>query len=213
MSLVQGYLPSDLVDDLSALVYIIKGQIYNRVNTIDIVKVLKVNDDDTLDVIPIIKDTNPANEPIDESPIYGIRYIKWQFGKNSLKAKPEVGDIGLILICKKDTSSIDAGIIGSKAKYNPADGIYLGGLNGLNQEPTQFIEFKQDEVNITGTGTIKIVAPTVNIEATTANVNATAINLGGQGGKPVARQGDNVVAGTTVIGQIQAGSSKVFAVD
>ena len=213
MSLVQGYLPSDLVDDLSALVYIIKGQIYNRVNTIDIVKVLKVNDDDTLDVIPIIKDTNPANEPIDESPIYGIRYIKWQFGKNSLKAKPEVGDIGLILICKKDTSSIDAGIIGSKAKYTPADRIYLGGLNGLNQEPTQFIEFKQDEVNITGTGTIKIVAPTVNIEATTANVNATAINLGGQGGKPVARQGDNVVAGTTVIGQIQAGSSKVFAVD
>ena len=220
MSLVQGYLPSDLVDDLSALVYIIKGQIYNRVNTIDIVKVLKVNEDNTLDVIPIIKDTNPANEPIDESPIYGIRYIKWQFGKNSLKAKPEVGDIGLILICKKDTSSIDAGIIGSKAKYNPADGIYLGGLNGLNQEPTQFIEFEENKVTIKGTGTIKIDAPTVEVsattvkvDATTANVNATAINLGGEGGKPVARQGDNVVAGTTVIGQIQAGSSKVFAVD
>lgn len=206
MSLIQGYNPSDLVDDLNALVYIIKGQIYNRVNTVDIVKVVAVNEDNTVDVIPIIKDTNAAGEPIEEVPIYGLRYMRWQYGVNALKAKPAVGDIGLILVCKKDTSTLEAGIVGSKTKYNTADGIYLGGLNGLNSEPTQFIEFEENKITIKGTGTI-------TVEAQTANVNATAINLGGAGGKAVARQGDNVVSGTTVIGQIQAGSSKVFAVD
>ena len=205
-ALKQGFTPDALIDDMSALLYMIRTQIENRVNTVDIVKVIAINDDDTINVIPIIKDTDNDNAPIEESPIFRIRYIKWQFGANSIKAKPEVGDVGLALVCKKDTSSIAAGIVGNKSKYNTANSIYLGGLNGLNAEPTQFIEFKDNEITITGTGTI-------NINATTANVNATMINLGGEGGKPVARQGDNVVSGTTVMGQIQAGSSKVLAVD
>lgn len=206
MEVKQGYTEDVLVDDMSALLYIIRTQIESRVNTIDIVKVINVNGDNTIDVIPIIKGIDNEKNPIDEVPIYGVPYIKWQFGSNAIKAKPVVGDIGLFLICKKDTSSISAGVVSNNSKFNTGNGIYLGGLNGFNSEPTQFIEFKDNEITITGTGTI-------NINATTANVNATMINLGGEGGKPVARQGDNVVAGTTVIGQIQAGSSKVMAVD
>ena len=206
MEVKQGYTEDVLVDDMSALLYIIRTQIESRVNTIDIVKVINVNGDDTIDVIPVIKGIDNEKNPIDEVPIYGVPFIKWQFGSNAIKAKPVAGDIGLFLICKKDTSSISAGVVSNNSKFNTGNGIYLGGLNGFNSEPTQFIEFKDNEITITGTGTI-------NINATTANVNATMINLGGEGGKPVARQGDNVVAGTTVIGQIQAGSSKVMAVD
>ena len=205
-ALKQGFTPDVLVDDMSALLYIIRTQIESRVNTIDIVKVTNVNDDDTIDVIPVIKGVDNEKNPIDEVPIYGVPYIKWQFGTNAIKAKPVAGDVGLLLINKKDTSSISAGVVSNNSKFNPGNGIYLGGLNGLNVEPTQFIEFKDNEITITGTGTI-------NINATTANINATMINLGGEDGKPVARQGDNVVSGTTVIGQIQAGSSKVMAVD
>ena len=202
----QGFTPECLLDDLSALEYIIKSKIDNRVNTVDVVRVIAVNENNTVDVIPIIKNTTPSNEPIEETPIYGLRYIRWQYGTNGIKAKPSIGDIGLILVCKKDTSAIEAGIIGNNSKFNTANGIYLGGLNGLNQEPTQFIEFTENGIEITTNGTI-------NINAATANINATMVNLGGQGGKPVARQGDNVVSGTTVIGQIQAGSSKVMATD
>lgn len=206
MEAKQGYTEDVLVDDMSALLYIIRTQIESRVNTIEIVKVIKVNEDNTIDVIPVIKGVDNEKNPIDEVPIYGIPYIRWQFGLNAIKATPTINDIGLLLINKKDTSTIAAGIVSNNSKFNPGNGIYLGGLNGLNQEPTQFIEFKENEITITGTGT-------VNINAITANINATMINLGGQGGKPVARQGDNVVSGTTVIGQIQAGSTKVLAVD
>lgn len=200
----QGFTPECLLDDLNALEYIIKSKIDNRVNTIDIVRVIAVGEDNTVDVIPIIRNTTPSNEPVDETPIYGLRYIRWQYGLNGIKAKPSVGDIGLILICKKDTSSIEAGIVGNNSKFNTANGIYLGGLNGLNQEPTQFIEFKDDGIEITSTGTI-------NINATTANVTATEINLGGEGAVGVAKIGSRVTnngqpSGTTV-GFIAEGST------
>lgn len=207
--------PKDMASGLNSMKYVIDRVVKGMVNTILIVRVSAVHDN-TIDVKTVIKDLSDSGQLVDTYTIPSVKYIKWQFGKNVLKAKPEVGDIGLLLISKQDTSGLvkdGESVCQTNSCYNIGDGIYLGGLEGLNEEATQFIEFKQDEVNITGTGTVKIVAPTVNIEATTANVNATAINLGGQGGKAVARQGDNVVAGTTVIGQIQAGSSKVFAVD
>lgn len=208
MEVKQGYTEDVLVDDMSALLYIIRTQIESRVNTIEIVKVIKVNEDNTIDVIPIIKGVDNEKNPIDEVPIYGIPYIRWQFGLNAIKATPAVDDIGLLLINKKDTSTIAAGIVSNNSKFNPANGIYLGGLNGLNQEPTQFIEFKENEITITGTGTI-------NINATTANINATMINLGGEGGLGVATIGkrvttDGTQSGTTV-GFIAEGSAIVNA--
>lgn len=199
----QGFTSETLVDDMSALLYIIRTQIESRVNTIDIVRVVGVNETGTIDVIPIIKNVNPDKEPIDEVPLYGIRYIKWQFGENAIIAKPVVGDIGLLLICKKDTSMVEAGVVGTNSKYNTSDGIYLGGLNGLNITPTQFVEFNENGITITSTGTI-----TLNAE--NATVNATTINLGGENGVGVAMIGSKVTNngqpnGTTV-GYIADGS-------
>ena len=207
-ALKQGFTPDVLVDDMSALLYLIRTQIESRVNTIDIVKIINVNEDNTIDVIPIIKNVDNDKNPIDEVPIYGIPYIEWQFGTNTIKAKPAIGDIGLLLINKKDTSSINAGIVSNNSKFNTGNGIYLGGLKGFNATPTQFIEFKDNEITITGTGTI-------NINATTANVNATMINLGGEGGLGVATIGkrvttDGTQSGTTV-GFIAEGSAIVNA--
>lgn len=206
-ALKQGFTPDALVDDMSALLYIIRTQIENRVNTIDIVRVNNVNEDNTIDVIPIIKGVDNDNNPIEEVPIYGVPYIRWQFGLNSIKATPKVGDIGLFLICKKDTSAISAGIVGNNSKFNAGNGIYLGGLNGLNEEPTQFIEFKDNEITITGTGKININATTANVNAETTNINSTNINLGGEGGKKVCLDGDNVYAGQTVIGTVKSSST------
>lgn len=169
----QSYSAEDTLDDLNALMYIIRGQIENSVNTIDIVRVLNVNDDNTIDVIPVIKDINASREPIDEAPIYGVRYIRFQYGQNAITVAPKVNDVGLLLVCKKDISAYDSGMVATKIKYNPTNGIYLGGLCGANQTPTQYIHFEDDKIDIVGTGVININAPTVNVNATDTTITST----------------------------------------
>lgn len=190
---------SCFVDDYNALIFMIES-VVNKINTVELVRVEKVNDDNTIDVIPIIRGANTNGEAIEQSTIYGIRYLRWQYGKNALKAVPEAGDIGLIVISKKDISNAENGLVGSYRRFCPADGIYIGGIMGLNADPEQFIEFGSSGITITSPANL-----TVN--AQTATINATEINLGGSGGKKIALDGDPVKSGNTVVGNIQASSA------
>lgn len=207
-----GARSSDLIDDYNSLIYIINS-VVKKVSTMELVRVLSVNTENkTISAIPIIKEANASGEAIEESPIDGVRYFQWQFGGNAIKGTPEVGDIGMIVICKKDISSPESGIIQTYREYCLSDSIYIGGIFGLNQEPTQFIEFTENGINITSPKDITITCEKAVVNATTeSTINAPSINLGGTGGQPVARVGDNVVSGTTVIGQIGAGSAIVKA--
>lgn len=215
-------MPEDLYSKINSLQYIIHNIIDNTVKTIMIVKVVAVNGE-RIDVESVIQDLSNDGQPIGNFTIPSVRYLKWQYGGNCIDITPVVGDIGLLLVSKQDTSGLvkdGESVVQTGGIFNLGNGIYIGGLFGMNQEPTQFLHFEDNKVDITGTGEITINAPKVSInteeaviDTTTATVNATAVNLGGEGGKAVARAGDNVVSGTTVIGQIQAGSSKVFAVD
>lgn len=190
--------PSCFINDYNALIFTIES-VVNKINTVELVRVEKVNNDNTIDVIPIVRNATTDNKPIEESIIYGVRYLMWQYGGNAIKAIPEVGDIGLIVICKKDISDINNGLVGSFRKFCPADGVYLGGLMGFNSTPTQFIEFSINGINITSPANL-------TINAQSATINATAVNLGGTGGAAVARVGDSVVNG-----KITTGSSVVKA--
>lgn len=207
-----GARSSDLIDDYNALIYIINS-VVKKVNTSDLVKVLSVDPSTkTISAIPIIKNADAEGDAIEENPIFGIRYFGWQFGGNAIKGTPEVGDIGLIVTCKKDISSPESGVVQTYREYCPADSIYIGGIFGLNQDPTQFIEFTANGINITSPKDITLTCDKAVVTATTsATITAPAINLGGEGGQAVARVGDNVVSGTTVIGQIGAGSAVVKA--
>lgn len=201
-----GATPSDLVDNLNALIYIINSEI-KKINTADLVRVIAVNEDNTIDVQPLLGSIRADGSMNETSPIYGIRYFQWQFGLNKIKAVPVVGDVGLIVCCKRDISNVENWNVGSFRQFSLADGIYIGGIEGLNQAPTQTIEFAQDVLNITGTGTITITAPNVNVNATSsAIVTSPNIELGGTGGKKIALDGDPVMAGQTVVGNVQASS-------
>lgn len=217
--------PKDMNSNLNAMKYVIDREIKNMVNTLLVVRVIAVYEE-TIDVQTILKDLSDNGQLVDVYTISSVRYVQWQYGQNAIVAKPKVGDVGLLLISKQDISGLVKGSVSvcqTNSSYNIGDGIYLGGLFGMNELPTQTLEFDTDSIKVTGTGTLNLntsgdititsSSGNLTINATTATVNASMINLGGDGGKPVARQGDNVVSGTTVIGQIQAGSSKVMAVD
>ena len=207
----------DLASRVNSLQYIIYNMIDNTVKTIMIVKVVKVNGD-RIDVENVIQDLSNDGEPIGNYIIPSVRYLKWQYGKNCLDAVPEIGDIGLLLVSKQDTSGLNKegeSIVQSDGIFNLGSGIYIGGLFGMNQDPTQFIHFEDNKIDITGTGTININAPTVNvntttatIKATTSTIEATTVNLGGEGGEAVARVGDSI---DVVTGKITGGSSIVKA--
>ena len=178
--LKMGADPSDFLDNFNALNYIVNG-IVNKVNTTELVKVVAVYPDrNKIDVIPIVKNANVENNPIEESIIYGIRYLEWQYGLNGIMAVPEVGDIGLIVVCKKDISEVEKGLVASFRKYCLADGIYLGGIKGLNQAPTQFIKFDSNGITVTSPTAITVNAPvaTVNTDLKT-DINSPTTNVSG----------------------------------
>ena len=225
--LQMGTTPSDLVDEYNSLIYIINSEI-KKLNTADLVKVIAINEG-TIDVQPLLGSVKADGSMVETSPIHNVRYFQWQFGLNKVKAVPAVGDIGLLVCCKRDISNVENGNVGSFRQFSMADGIYIGGIEGLNQTPTQSIEFSQDNLTITGTGTININAPTVNVNSEVANVTATtsstiespvvsvnastsatitspSVSLGGSGGKKLALDGDVVMSGNVTVGTIVATS-------
>ena len=189
--------PEAQTDDYNSIRYIIESVIDSEVKTIDLVRVTGINDDGTINVIPVVQTVSAGNEPIPVININHIRYIRWQAGTNAIKMIPKVGDVGLFCICKKDISNAENGLVGSFRQWNVQDGIYLGGIFNLNQQPTTYVEINGD-INITGTN--------VNINAETANIKANAINLGDGATQGVARIGDSVDLST---GKIVSGSSVV----
>jgi len=206
--LQMGTTTSDLIDDYNSLIYIINSEI-KKINTADLVKVIAVNENNTIDVQPLLGNISANGSMNGTSPIYNIRYFQWRFGLNKIKAVPAVGDIGLLVCCKRDISNVENGNVGSFRRFSMADGIYIGGIEGLNPNPpNQIIEFSENALNITSSGTITVTAPTVNVNATTsATVTSPSVNLGGDGGAAVARVGDSVVNG-----KITTGSASVKAV-
>lgn len=206
-----GTNPGDMVDDLNALIYIINSEI-KKIDTADLVRVIAVNEDNTIDVQPLLG-TIQANGSMNEtSPIFGVRYVQWQFGLNKIKAVPVIGDIGLLIACKRDISNVENGNVGSFRQFSLADGIYIGGIEGLNQPATQSIEFRENNLSITGTGTITINAPNVNVNASTkAIITSPSIELGGENGVGVATIGKRVTVDGTpngaTVGFIAEGST------
>ena len=198
--------PSSFVDDFNGMLYIIRSLV-NEVNTADIVKVVSVDGNNTLTVVPVVSSLNIYREGQEESEISGVKYIQWQFGDNLIEATPKKDDIGLMVICKKDISSIDSGIVASNRQYCPADGVYIGGLFGFNSEPKQSIKFDDTGITITSN-------KTVNVNATNVNVVSPLVNIGDAEGvlKPIARDGDIVKnSNNIIIGTIVSSSTNVNA--
>ena len=210
--LQMGVPQSAMVDEYNALIYIIKSELA-KINTADLVRVIAVNEG-TIDVQPLLGSIKADGSMNETSPIYNVRYFQWQFGVNKIKAVPAIGDIGLLVCCKRDISNVENGNVGSFRNFSMADGIYIGGIEGLNQPATQSIEFSENNLTITGTGEITITAPNVNINATTkAVVTSPVVELGGTGGVGIATVGKKVTvdgtAGGQTVGFIAEGSTIV----
>ena len=116
----------------------------------------------TVNVQPLVNMIDGAGNATPHGVINGLPYYRLQAGNTAIIADPIAGDLGLAIFCQRDISSVKVNKAvsnpGSFRKFDPADGIYLGGL--LNPVPAVAIQFGGGAIIINGalTTTSNLVA-------------------------------------------------------
>lgn len=229
---IPSFNPANLDDAWGALEQIIHDYLMNNLWTVSIVEVSAVNEDNTIDVRPVIRLQTtlgavlPQQEPIFNVPIFVLKG-----GNCEISLPVAVGDKGLLLACKYDPSlyfmAHSPSTAASNQLFSLSNGVFLpldfgytpsgimirNGSTKVNVQEKQIIleagENDQTSSLVLGpsslTGTIQ---GSVIIKAENATIEANEVNLGASGGVGVARIGDSVVVGG-VTGQITSGSAIV----
>lgn len=114
-----------------------------------------------VDVIPLVTRTDPSGAIIQNSEIFNVPVFRLQRGASAVIMNPVAGDIGMIAICDRDNSIARANrkqsVPGSKRTHSKSDALYLGGF--LNAQPTQYIEFADNKINIVAPNGVNITTP------------------------------------------------------
>lgn len=125
-----------------------------QISTVRLVQVKAVDAaKKTVDVQPMVNMVDGDMNATEHGTVFGIPYVNWQFGKNAIVADPVAGDKGLMVISDRDISAVKAskkiGPPGSPRKFSMSDGLYLGAVRGMSDDPDQFIKFTDDGIDIT----------------------------------------------------------------
>jgi Phage protein Gp138 N-terminal domain len=184
-------------EEFNALTFLV-NQVINSKWTVTLCLVKSVqgggiNSPAIVSVQPMINQVDGTGNATAHGTITNIPVLRLQGGNNAVIIDPMVGDIGILACASRDISSVKANQAvsnpGSLRAFDPADGIYIGGL--LNKAPTQYVLFSQNGV--------KIVDANNNVIETKAagvSINGLLINQQGQvaGNLPVT--GNLQIAGT-----------------
>lgn len=137
-----------------------------------------VNDPDNelIDVIPAISQENASGDSVDHDVIYNVPVMRWQRGNSAVIMRPKVGDKGLVVFASRDISIFkkvkNFCKAGTFRRHDWGDAIYVGGM--CNTEPTQYIEFNDDNITIV---TPKLIVNAANTEFTgTVKANGKVID-------------------------------------
>lgn len=163
-----------------------------------------------VDVLPLVTRTDPSGAIIDNSPIYNIPVFRLQRGGSAIIMNPMPGDIGMIAICDRDNSlareNLKQSLPATKRTHSKSDALYLGGF--LNSEPTQYIEFADNKLNIVAPFGVNVTTPEMHVTGNiTAGGNITD-NNGSQGASLKALR-DNYNQHKHPVAGVQSGNSTV----
>ncbi len=110
----------------------------------------------TVSVQPMVDQIDGLGNRMPHGIIYNIPYMRVQGGTNAVIIDPQVGDIGLAVICDRDISTVKAtkkrSGPGSRRQNDWSDGCYIGGF--LNAVPVNYIQFVGPDINIVSGGTL-----------------------------------------------------------
>lgn len=147
-------------------------------------------------VTPMVIGSNADGTIVTQQKIYGVPYFRLQMGNSAVIMDPKEGDIGLMIICDDDITNVKANKKASVASHGlrngRSNGIYLGGIQLLNDNPTEYIKFTGSGIEVAGD--IKQVSGNIT---TTGKVTATGEVTG-----------NGVALSTHVHGGVESGGSK-----
>lgn len=201
--------PQDTTTDANAQQFMMQQMLMSNA-FITLALVEKVSEEgDMVAVRPMVEGFTGSGDRIQKTIIYGVPVWRLQRGASAVIMPPIAGDIGLIAVCDRDISGVkatkEASLPGSNRTHNYADAIYLGGV--LNANPSQYVKFSNDGIDVVSPLTVNVTAPVVAVNAESSfTVNASNIVLNGpvsQGAGSYA--GDFELAGNlTAQGEITA---------
>lgn len=120
-----------------------------------------------VDVMPLVTQTDHTGAMIKNSPIYNVPVFRLQRGSSAIIMNPVPGDIGVIAVCDRDTSLVRANrsqsVPGSRRTHSKSDALYLGGF--LNEQPSQYIEFADNQINIVSPGNVNVTCQKATVTA------------------------------------------------
>ena len=168
-STISNFTPAAAASDLARMQFIVSNMM-NGMRTAMAVQVMAVTNNGgvspigCVDVQPAVSSKAGDGTVQPHGIIHNVPYMRIQGGTNAVIIDPQVGDIGIAIVCDRDISTVKSSQAisapGSSRKYDMSDMVYLMTIIG-KQTPTQYVQFSGDGINI--------VSPSVK---TSANFSA-----------------------------------------
>lgn len=170
----------------------------SRHSFVQLVIVKKVKAGPLLDVMPLVSGFSADGSRVDNSTVFNVPVWRLQRGASAVIMDPIEGDIGLMLCCDRDITKVrdekKESLPASKRVHSKSDGIYLGGV--LNAEPSQYVKFANDGIDIVSPLVVQVNGNTVVVNADEKiSLNAPIIEANGQ-----LTQGSGSYAGDATFG-------------
>jgi hypothetical protein len=149
-------------------------QLIAKVATVTLVKVISCTNSGaaspigTVNVQPLVNQTDAAGNPIPHTTIFNVPYLRIQSsGGNALILDPVAGDLGICLFASRDLSKVISTQAqanpGSDRRYSYADALYLG-VCLSKTAPTQYVQFSAAGITIVSPTAITLQAPQINLQ-------------------------------------------------
>jgi hypothetical protein len=147
--------PGDFTSDYNVAAFQIR-QLLGRVHTATLVKVINVYPGGvgpigTVDAVDLINSIDGVGNPQPHVTAYGLAYFRVVGGQNAIICDPQIGDVGIAVICDRDISSVKANQApsnpGSRRRWSLSDGVYFGACLTASA-PNQYVYFRPDGITL-----------------------------------------------------------------
>jgi adhesin HecA-like repeat protein len=129
----------------------------------------------TVDVQPLVQTVDGTGKLWSLGEVYGAQFLRLQAGSNAVVIDPQVGDIGLAVVCDRDISSVIAanGALsgpGSARTHHLSDMIYVASIISI-AAITQYLMFSSSGISVVSQQAVTLQAPQINLDGAVSQTN------------------------------------------